>query len=106
MPKLKVTWTDGSQATLEGAAGLSVMEVIRNSGSDDLLALCGGARSCATCQVYVDPAFWSRLPAPEPEELELLDLAEGRQDNSRLSCQIVFTDALDGLAVTVAPVEE
>jgi 2Fe-2S ferredoxin len=105
MPKLHMITKSGAETVLEGNAGLSVMEVIRMSGSDELLALCGGCRSCATCLVFVDPAFADRIPPAAAEELELLEMSEYRRDTSRLACQIVFGDALDGLKVTIAPDE-
>ena len=87
---------------LDGEAGLSVMEVIRDGGIDELLALCGGCLSCATCHVHVDPAFLDRLPAMDRDEDELLDAVDDRLPTSRLSCQIPFGPALDGLHVTIA----
>ena len=62
--QLNVTTRDGTENAVEGEEGLSVMEVIRENGFDELLALCGGCCSCATCHVYVDPEFADRLPAP------------------------------------------
>lgn len=103
MPKLIVVTRDGTESTIEGEAGLSVMEVIRDHGYDELLALCGGCCSCATCHVHVDPAFVDRLPAMDADEDELLDSSDNRVAGSRLSCQIVFDDALDGLRVAIAP---
>lgn len=103
MPKLFVTTRDGDERPADGETGLSVMEVIRNNGFDDLLALCGGCRSCATCHIYVDSTFTDRLPAMSDDEDELLDSSGHRRPESRLSCQIPFTDALDGLRVTIAP---
>jgi 2Fe-2S ferredoxin len=79
------------------------MEVIRDHGFEDLVALCGGCCACATCHVYVDPAFADRLPEMSEEENELLDSSDQRKPNSRLSCQIPFSDALDGLSVKIAP---
>ena len=105
MPKLFVTNREGEVREIEGRAGLSLMEVIRDSGMDELLALCGGSRSCATCHVYVDPAFAERLAPAAPEELELLDFSEHRQRTSRLACQIPFGAELEGLKVTIAPDE-
>jgi len=105
MPKLRVTTPDGTETEIEGQAGLSVMELIRNAGFDELLALCGGACSCATCHVYVDPSFADKLPSMGETENELLSLSERRQSTSRLSCQLPFSDALDGLKVTIAPEE-
>jgi ferredoxin, 2Fe-2S len=103
MPKLIVVNRDGAEQTVEGDKGLSVMEVIRDQGFDELLALCGGCCSCATCHIYVDPAFADALPAMSEDENDLLDSSDHRNDTSRLSCQVVLTDALDGLRVTIAP---
>jgi len=102
MPKLIVVTREGQESVVEGDAGLSVMEVIRDNGFDELLALCGGCCSCATCHVHVDPAFKDKLPAMSEDENDLLDSSDHRDENSRLSCQIPFSDALDGLKVTIA----
>jgi 2Fe-2S ferredoxin len=102
MPKLIVVTREGQESTVEGDAGLSVMEVIRDNGFDELLALCGGCCSCATCHVHVDPAFADKLPAMSEDENDLLDSSDHRDANSRLSCQLPFSDALDGLKVTIA----
>ena len=77
------------------------MEIIRDNGFDDVLALCGGCCSCATCHVYVDPAFADRLQPMSVDENDLLDSAEDRRATSRLSCQIAFSDELDGLVVEI-----
>jgi 2Fe-2S ferredoxin len=79
------------------------MEAIRDHGVDELLALCGGCCSCATCHVYVDRDFVAALPPMSSDEDDLLDSSDVRDDRSRLSCQIVLNDALDGLRVTIAP---
>jgi 2Fe-2S ferredoxin len=84
-------------------AGTSVMELMRDNSVPDLLALCGGSRSCATCHIWVDPAFAERFPEAVEEENELLDSSSHRKPTSRLSCQLKWTDALDGLRVTLAP---
>lgn len=102
MPKLIVVSREGQESVVEGEAGLSVMEIIRDNGFDELLALCGGCCSCATCHIHVDPAFADRLPAMSEDENDLLDSSDHRDDTSRLSCQIPFSDALDGLRVTIA----
>jgi ferredoxin, 2Fe-2S len=101
MPKLIVVTRDGTEREVMGEAGLSVMEVIRENGFDELLALCGGCCSCATCHVHVDPEFAAKLPPMSRDEDDLLDAAEGRDDRSRLSCQIPFEDAMDGMRVTI-----
>jgi 2Fe-2S ferredoxin len=103
MPKLIVTTREGTVQELNGADGLSVMEVIRDGGIDELLALCGGCCSCATCHVYVDEDFVGALPPISEDENDLLDSSDQRNERSRLSCQIPLTSALDGLKVTIAP---
>ena len=102
MPVLNVTTREGAVFSLEGEAGLSVMEVIRDAGIDELLALCGGCCSCATCHVHVDPAFVAKLPKMSADEDDLLDSSADRNATSRLSCQVAFTEDLDGLKVTIA----
>jgi ferredoxin, 2Fe-2S len=102
MPKLIVVTREGEEREVEGEVGLSVMEVIRDNGFDELLALCGGCCSCATCHVHVDPEFADKLPPMSEDENDLLDSSSDRDDRSRLSCQIQFTSALDGLKVTIA----
>jgi ferredoxin, 2Fe-2S len=103
MPRLIVTTRNGEAREVEGQAGLSVMEVIRENGFDELLALCGGCCSCATCHVYVDPGCTSRLLAMSEDENDLLDSSEHRMKTSRLSCQIMLSHDLDGLRLTIAP---
>lgn len=102
MPQLTVVTRDGTERTVTGEAGLSVMEVIRDAGFDELLALCGGCCSCATCHIHVDPEFADKLPKMSLDEDDLLDSTSDRDATSRLSCQLPFTDALDGLRVRIA----
>src|ERR1700710_2132939 len=102
MPKLIVVTREGEEREIDGEAGLSVMEVIRDAGIDEVLALCGGCCSCATCHVHVDAEFAANLPKMSEDENDLLDSSSSRDENSRLSCQIEFSAALDGLKVTVA----
>lgn len=102
MPKLIVVTRSGEEREVTSGAGLSVMEVIRENGFDELLALCGGCCSCATCHVYVDPEFAAKLPAMSEDENDLLESSSERDARSRLSCQIPFSDALDGMRVTIA----
>ena len=102
MPKLIIVSRDGRERTVEGKTGRSVMEVIRENGIDELLALCGGCCSCATCHVHIDPDWTKRVGPPSPDEDELLDLSDDRANDSRLSCQIEFGEALDGLRVIIA----
>lgn len=105
MPTLLVTARDGREARVAGSPGSSVMEIIREHGFDDLLALCGGCCSCATCHVFVDEAFLPSLSPLSEDENDLLDSSSHRASNSRLSCQIEFSEALDGLRVLIAPGE-
>ncbi|MEH3103416.1 MAG: 2Fe-2S iron-sulfur cluster-binding protein [Sphingomonas phyllosphaerae] len=102
MAKLIVETRNGEERELEGQAGFSVMEVIRDGGIDEVLALCGGCCSCATCHVHVDPAFADKLPPMSEDENDLLDSSLDRDATSRLSCQIEFGPALDGLRVRIA----
>src|ERR1700740_3634482 len=102
MPKLVIVDQSGAERAVEAAVGRTVMEVIRENGFDELLALCGGCCSCATCHVHVDPEFAAKLPAMSEDENDLLESSSDRDERSRLSCQIPFSDALDGLRVTIA----
>ncbi len=102
MPKLIVVNRAGEESAIDVADGLTVMEAIRDNGFDELLALCGGCCSCATCHVHVDPAFKGSLPAMSEDEDDLLESSDHRNENSRLGCQIPFTADLDGLKVTIA----
>jgi ferredoxin, 2Fe-2S len=100
--KLIVTDRNGKVHEIEGRADWSAMEVIRDANLP-LAAECGGACACATCHVYVDEAWTDKLPAAEKQEIEMLDFGVAVQENSRLSCQIKMSEALDGLKVTLAP---
>ncbi len=95
---------DGSLHRIEGRQGISLMEHIRDAGFDELMALCGGCQSCATCHVYVNdlPAD-VQLPEPSIDEDELLDGSDHRQTASRLACQVKFDARMDGIRVVVAP---
>ncbi|WP_432767653.1 MAG: 2Fe-2S iron-sulfur cluster binding domain-containing protein [Sphingopyxis sp.] len=101
MAKLIVVTRDGTEHEIEGDTGLTVMENIRDAGFDELLALCGGCCSCATCHVHVEVAAGD-LPAMSEDENDLLDSTTDRDDTSRLSCQLPFSEALDGLKVRIA----
>lgn len=103
MPSLIVTTRNGDTREVSGNAGMSVMQVIRDHGFDDLLALCGGCCSCATCHVFVDADQMAMLPPMSADEDDLLDSSDARTAASRLSCQLPFGDELDGLRVTIAP---
>jgi len=101
--KLIVTDRDGKIHQLDAIEGWRAMEVIRDWGLP-IKAECGGACACATCHVYIDDTWLKRLPPPTEEETDMLyDEAFEVKENSRLSCQILMSDALDGLSVTLAP---
>jgi ferredoxin, 2Fe-2S len=103
MTMIKVTRRDGTECKIEGTDGASVMEALRVNGVDELLALCGGCCSCATCHVYVDGQFDAVLPAMSEDEDDLLDSSDHRTDRSRLSCQLPISIKLDGMKVIIAP---
>lgn len=102
MPQLIVTTRSGETSTIDADDGLTVMEAIRDNGFDELLALCGGCCSCATCHVHVDPEFFNQLPPMSEDENDLLDSSGDRDQWSRLGCQIPFSADLDGLKVRIA----
>jgi 2Fe-2S ferredoxin len=89
---------DGSRHVVEARCGDSLLDIAHRHDID-IEGACDGCMACATCHVIVEPAFFDRLEAPSEEEEEMLDLAVGVTENSRLGCQIVMTDALDGLVV-------
>ena len=101
---MKITVTDqaGEVHELEGLDGWRVMEVIRDWGLN-IKAECGGACACATCHVYVDPEWLDSVGTPNDEEEDMLDSVGDVRSNSRLSCQILCSEALDGLTLTLAP---
>lgn len=105
MALMRVVDRDGVEHEVEARTGLKVMENLRELDYG-VAAICGGMCSCATCHVYVDPAWVERLPAPMSDERELLaELSHYEPQTSRLSCQVEFTEALTGLRLTLAPDE-
>ena len=103
MAKLIVVTRDGAEHDIEGDTSLTVMENIRDAGFDELLALCGGCCSCATCHVHVEDGDKGAMPAMSEDEDDLLESSDHRVASSRLGCQVPLTPALDGLRVTIAP---
>ena len=102
MPDITFIHPDGTEQGMEAPEGVSVMQVATGAGIDGIVAECGGSAMCATCHVYVDPAWADRLPAPLANELEMLECtAAERKPTSRLSCQIKVSAALDGLVVRI-----
>ena len=100
--KIVVTDQAGEVHELEGLEGWRVMEIIRDWGLN-IKAECGGSCSCATCHVYVDDDWFAQLPDPSDDEEDLLYSTLDKRPNSRLSCQLLLSEALDGLKVTIAP---
>jgi ferredoxin, 2Fe-2S len=105
MARMLVTDRDGMLHEVEGQLGVKLMETLREY-EYGVTAICGGLCSCATCHIFIDPEWMPRLPAPQGDEKELLvELQNYDPERSRLSCQVDFTEALDGLPLTVAPDE-
>jgi len=104
MTLLRVVDRDGVEHEVNGNAGFTLMENLRDL-EYGVGAICGGMCACATCHVYVDPEWLTKLPAMHSDEKDLLGDLSTRRDNSRLSCQIKFTPELAGLKVEIAPDE-
>jgi 2Fe-2S ferredoxin len=102
MPRVIFTLPEGGERTLEIPAGLSVMEGARDKdGLGGIVAECGGGAICGTCHVQVDAQWYARVGEPEGTEAALLEMVPERCETSRLSCQIILADELDGLRVRV-----
>ncbi|GBR51506.1 ferredoxin [Neokomagataea thailandica NBRC 106555] len=98
MPKMTFVERDGSRRDVDAPNGLSVLE-IAHKHDIDLEGACEGSLACATCHVIVDPEWAAKLEDATDDEEDMLDLAFGLEETSRLGCQIVMTDALDGLVI-------
>ncbi len=98
MPKMTFVERNGTARTVDAPLGLSVLEVAHKHGVD-IEGACEGSLACSTCHVIVDAAWFPKLAKPTEDEEDMLDLAFGLQQTSRLGCQIVITQALDGLVV-------
>ena len=103
MSKIIVTTRSGEISEVAGKPGYSVMEILRDNGFDEIAAICGGCCSCATCHVYVDAEQLNLLEEQSEDEHDLVSSTDHHKPESRLSCQIDFSDTLDGLRVTIAP---
>jgi 2Fe-2S ferredoxin len=101
MTRIVFVQPDGVRREIEAPVGLTLMEVARQNTVPGVVARCGGACACATCHVYVDTPWLSRLDPPEEMEQGMLESAWEPRANSRLSCQVQVTAALDGMVVTV-----
>ena len=101
MAKITFIQPDGTSQTVEGDNGMTVMETAKKNLIAGIEADCGGACACATCHVFVDDAWLEKTGKPQQMEEDMLDFAFDVRPNSRLSCQIKVSDALDGLVVRV-----
>jgi 2Fe-2S ferredoxin len=101
MAKITFIQNNGTEQTVDGLPGMSVMEAAVKNMVPGIDADCGGACACATCHVYVEPEWVQKVGSRNPMEEDMLDFAFDVRDNSRLSCQIKISDALDGLRVKV-----
>jgi ferredoxin, 2Fe-2S len=102
MPTMNIIDKDGNQHSLDGRSGFTLMEIAVQNDITGIDADCRGSCACATCHVYVDSKWLDRVGLPNELETEMLEIAHDVRENSRLSCQIRITDALDGLEVRVA----
>ena len=102
MPKIIITNRDGKKHEIDADPNFTLMEAIRDKGFD-IEASCGGCCACATCHVYIDEKWKTRVTKLNDDEESMLDLAFNVRDNSRLSCQIELSDELDGLELEIAP---
>ena len=100
MPKMTFIERDGTRREVEAPLGLSVLEIAHRHGVD-IEGACEGSLACSTCHVIVDPAWFGKLVEPTEDEEDMLDLAFGLTATSRLGCQIIMTDELDGLTVSL-----
>ena len=102
MPKIVVVNQAGVETEVDAAEGCTLMEVIRDNGFGEMLALCGGCCSCATCHVHIEADYFGKLAAVSEDENDLLDSSDRRSEFSRLSCQVPVTAAMEGMRVAIA----
>ncbi|MBS4045883.1 MAG: ferredoxin family 2Fe-2S iron-sulfur cluster binding protein [Alphaproteobacteria bacterium] len=100
MPKMTFIQPDGKRVEVDASNGLSVLEIAHKHGID-IEGACEGSLACSTCHVIVDPDWYGKLAAAKPDEEDMLDLAFGLTKTSRLGCQLIMSDALDGLVVSL-----
>ena len=100
MPKITYKDKDGNSKTIEVEKGLTVMEGAVQNDIPGIDADCGGSMACSTCHVYVEESWFSKLPKAEDAEVDMIDMAHEPKKNSRLSCQLIVSENLDGLIVT------
>jgi 2Fe-2S ferredoxin len=103
MPKVRYVSPDDTETELDVACGTNLMQAAVSNGIYAIVGDCGGSASCATCHVYVDEEYLKKIPAPAAREDDMLECtAAERKENSRLSCQIVMNDNLDGIILRIA----
>ena len=100
MPKITYIDYEGNSKTIKVDNGLSVMEGAIQNDIPGIDADCGGSMACATCHVYVEEKWLDKLSKPEDAEVDMIDMAYEPKKNSRLSCQLIVSDDLDGLTIT------
>ena len=100
MPKITYKDFQGESKTIEVENGLSVMEGAIQNDITGIDADCGGSMACATCHVYVEEKWLNKIPKAEEAEIDMIDMAYEPKKNSRLSCQLIVSDELDGLIIT------
>ena len=105
MAKIRVIYPDGTEKDVDATIGLSVMEICQTQDIEQIEGACGGSLACATCHLYVHPDWWEKALQDEDdvtmEEEDMLDLAFDIRDKSRLSCQIMMSEELDGMVVAL-----
>lgn len=100
MPRMTFVEADGTEKEVDAPVGLSVLEIAKRN-SIDLEGACEGSLACATCHVVVDPEWYDKAGQPSEDEEDMLDLAFGLEETSRLGCQLVMSEKLDGLRVRI-----
>ena len=105
MPKITYQDNQGNSKTIEVENGLTVMEGAIQNDIPGIDADCGGSMACATCHVYVEEKWLNKIPKAEEAEIDMIDMAYEPKKNSRLSCQLIVTDELDGLKV-ITPAQQ
>ena len=102
MARITYVLADGTRRDIDAANGASIMETAIRNNVKGIDAECGGCLSCATCHVYVDEAWFAKLPVPEADEADMLGfVASERKPTSRLSCQLIMSESLDGIVVRI-----
>lgn len=101
MGKITFVSSAGERTEVVATVGESVMRIALNAGIEGLVAECGGCLSCATCHCYVEGGWADKVPEPSEEEKVMVDCAIDVRDNSRLSCQILYTDDMDGIEIGI-----